>query len=227
MTSMTDFPRTDEQVKADVVSELRWDTRLDASKIQVLVDDGAVMLTGTVPTLSAVGAASTDAWSVLGVTRVDNQVTVELPEVPTAPGDGTICSNAESTLEWNPDIDSGTIQVAVSAGVITLTGSVPTHWEKERAEEVVSGLRGVVSVTNELAVVPTTSFSDEAIAQDVVAALGRSVLVEAGQVDVTVSGGVVRLKGSVPSAAARNAAYRAASRSAGVLNVLNDLVVSP
>ncbi len=227
MTPTTNTIRTDEEIKTDVVEELRWDTRVDASKVQVTVDGGVVTLSGTVPTYGARIAAATDTWSVLGVVRVDNNLTVELPTVPPIPSDDTIRSNAESSLEWNPDVDATNISVEVTAGAVTLRGTVPTHWEKTRAEDVVETLRGVVSVTNELAVVPTESFSDEAIAEDIVSAMERSVLVDAGRVDVTVSDGIVTLKGTVPSASARRAAYRAASRTAGVVNVRNELVVSP
>ena len=88
-------------------------------------------------------------------------------------------------------------------------------------------LRGVIYVKNELAVVPSAEISDEIIAEDVVDALERSVLVNAEAVDVSVNRGTVTLEGSVPSAAARMAAFRVASRTAGVLFVQNNLMVRP
>ncbi len=227
MTPTTNILRTDEEIKATVVDELRWDTRVDAAKIAVLVEGGFVTLKGTVPTYGASVAAETDAWDVLGVLGVDNQLTVELASVPPIPNDATIRSNAERTLEWNPDIDSLNIRVAVNEGLVTLTGTVPTHWEKIEAEELVRILRGVISVKNELAVVPTMDISDEIIAEDVVDALERSTLVAADKVDVTVNRGTVTLSGSVPTAAARIAAYRAANRTAGVVHVQNNLVLKP
>lgn len=227
MSPTTNLTKSDESIKADIVAQLRWDTSVDASKVQVRVENGVATLTGSVPTFGARGAASADAWFVQGVTRVDNQLKVEFAPGPPPPPDDVILSNAENTLDWNPDIDASNIKLAVEAGVITLTGTVPTHWEKMTAAELVGGLRGVLSVINELAVVPSEELADEAIAEDIVLVLDRSTLVDAGRVDVTVSNGIVTLTGVVPSAPAQEAAFRAASRTAGVVDVRNDLVITP
>ena len=223
----TNFIRTDEEIKTSVVNELNWDNLVDASKIMVQVNNGIVTLTGTVPTYRARSAAGTDAMNVLGVLGVENMLTVELPGTPLIPSDATIQNNAENTLEWNAVIDASNIGIEVNAGVVTLTGTVPTHWEKTEAEDLVADLRGVIYVKNELAVVPSAEISDEIIAEDVVDALERSVLVNAEAVDVSVNRGTVTLEGSVPSAAARMAAFRVASRTAGVLFVQNNLMVRP
>ena len=45
------------------------------------------------------------------------------------------------------------IDVLDTNGIITLTGIVPTVAARERAEEIVRGMEGVVSVINELDVV--------------------------------------------------------------------------
>jgi osmotically-inducible protein OsmY len=218
--------RTDEQIKADVVNELQWDARVDAAKVQVLVEDGTVTLTGKVPTASTRVAAATDAWAVLGVVNVENEMVVELPPEPPAPSGDSIRSTAEDMLVWNADLDASDVSVSFHAGTVTLVGTVPTHWGKDLAEELVGNVRGVLAVNNELAVVPTQDVLDEVVAENVVGALERSALVNAGQIDVTVSDGNVTLRGKVPSAAARFAAYRAASRTSSVKDVRNELLVA-
>ena len=40
---------TDEDIKKDVVDELDWDSRIDASDIFVEVENGEVLLSGTAP----------------------------------------------------------------------------------------------------------------------------------------------------------------------------------
>jgi osmotically-inducible protein OsmY len=104
-------------------------------------------------------------------------------------------------------------------------GTVPTHRDRTDAEAVVGRLRGVRAVTNELTVILTESHSDETIAADIVSALKRSALVDAGRVDVTVSDGTVTLEGKVRTAAAKSAAYRAADRTAGVIRVADKLTL--
>jgi osmotically-inducible protein OsmY len=215
--------KTDEKIKVDVVDELHWDTRVDASDTKVRVDNGVVTLTGKVPTFGTRTAASEDAWSISGVRQVENRLEVELPEVHPTPRDEEVRSTAESLLAWNPDIDSSNVDIDVEAGIVTLTGTTPTHWEKTRAEDLVTGLRGVLGVRNELAVVPSRSFTDETIAEDIVQAMDRNLLVDPSQVDVTVTDGIVSLHGDVPSVAARTAAYQAASRTPGVVDVDNEL----
>jgi len=227
MAPTTNVFRTDEETKIAVANELRWDSRIDASKVSVEVNDGIILLTGTVPSYGALIAAGTDAWKITGVQGVDNQLTVRLPDVPPIPSDSTIQSNAERTLEWNPDIDAVNIRVFVNEGLITLTGTVPTHWEKTKSEELAGTLAGVISVKNELAVVPTEDVPDEIVAEEIVDALNRSVLVESEKIDVTVNRGIVTLKGTVPTAAVRLAAYRTASHTAGVVSVEDDLIVGP
>lgn len=41
--------RADEEIKRDLVDELYWDYRVDASNVKAEVSDGKVRLTGTVP----------------------------------------------------------------------------------------------------------------------------------------------------------------------------------
>lgn len=58
--------RTEEQIKRDVVDQLFWDIRVDASDVTVEVSNGTVTLRGTVPTYLAAKAAIDDSWCVLG-----------------------------------------------------------------------------------------------------------------------------------------------------------------
>ncbi len=226
MSPAADIVKSDEEIKTDVTAELSWDSRVDASGVDVHVENGVVTLTGTAPTMGAKAGAGADAWAVRGVTRVENRIGVELPATPPPPTDDTIRQSARNALQWNPDLDASGIRATVDRGAVTLSGSVPSHWQKGLADDVVAGLRGVISVLNKLAVTPTERFADEVVGRDVVDALERSGVVDADAVDVTVTDGSVSLKGTVPSVAAREAAFRAADRTAGVVNVQNDLVAS-
>ncbi|MDT8408447.1 MAG: BON domain-containing protein [Wenzhouxiangellaceae bacterium] len=223
----TRIPMSDEEISTAVADELSWDSRVDASGIQVEVSDGIVTLSGSVPSQTDRTAASADAWGVAGVKQVSNLLAVKLPSEPPIPNDSVIRGNAENTLEWNPNIEAGDIGVSVDAGIVKLFGSVPTHWEKTEAETLVEALHGVTLVENELAVVPTREISDELIADDVIRALDRSAMVDVGAIDVTVRDGRVTLNGEVLNAAARMAAFRAASRTSGVISVENNLGVLP
>ena len=70
--------KTDAQLKDDVTEELRWDPQIsDADAIGVGVKDGAVILSGHVPSYAEKLAAAQAAERVNGVKAVANDLKVE------------------------------------------------------------------------------------------------------------------------------------------------------
>lgn len=55
--------------------------------------------------------------------------------------DTTLRQNVLDELEFEPSIDAANIGVAVDDGIVTLTGHVPTYWQKTTAENVSVGSR--------------------------------------------------------------------------------------
>jgi osmotically-inducible protein OsmY len=218
--------RTDQAIKKDLIDELYWDYRVDASDVKAEVSDGKVTLTGTVPSYSARSAAAAAAWGIDGITGVTNLLTVRFPPAYVIPTDAEIKTSAERTLAWNSDVYSTDIDVTVSGGVVRLEGTVDAYWKRWKAEDLVSNLSGVVDVENHLAVVPSESFVDKDIAQDIESALERNQYVDAENVTVKVEDGKVTLTGTVSSYYARGTAYDAAAFTLGVLQVDNHIVVT-
>ncbi len=219
--------RTKDQIINDVKDQLVWDAQVDSTDITVSANAaGQVTLEGTVPSFSAKRAAEADAWSVWGVTAVDNQLAVSYPATGGVLTDTEIESSVANVLLWNPAIDSTDINVSAEAGVVTLEGTVDSFWKKVRAEELTSDVIGVLNVVNQLAVVPTEDFIDKDIATDVVDSLKRKVAVNPEDVNVRVSNGVVTISGSVPSFNAWSAAYDSARYTAGVVDVVDQLTIT-
>jgi osmotically-inducible protein OsmY len=218
--------RTDEQIKQDVVKELMWDYRVNAADISVNVSNGVVTLTGSVPSYTERNFATSDAWGIAGVKDVNNMLTVSFPATVTVPSDAQIESSIDSTLTWNPDVNSVNIDAAVVNGTVTLEGTVENYWQKWKAEDLVSDLSGVIAVENHLTVVPTEDFVDQDIAEDIEAALERNLYVESESVTVKVENGEATLTGTLPSDYARQRAYSAAANTLGVVNVNNNIVVA-
>jgi osmotically-inducible protein OsmY len=214
--------RNSEDIKKDVVDQLYWDGRVDASDVQVEVSGERVTLTGTVPSLGAREAADEDTWAIEGANAVDNQLAIKFPGAA-PPSDETLTAKLADTLLWHPDIDSSDITPSANAGWVSLKGSVGSYWQKMLAQELVSSLGGVVGVQNELAVVPTGDVTDQSIADAVVAALERNAYVDPDRINVEVEDGVVTLSGRVPDVMAYRAAYDAARYTVGVVNVSNNL----
>jgi len=215
-----------EEIRRKVLDHLYWDSRIDASGIQISVAGQTVHLTGTVPAFSDREHAGSDALMTPGVAAVVNDLQVRFPGVYRAPGDQVIKSNIENTYRWNSDINSTGIQVAVDGGVVLLRGSVDAYWEKERAGQLARDTAGVTGVVNLLAVVPAETYKDEVIANDLISALDRNTAIDMSRIEVKVISGEVTLSGTVPDRSARNAAQNIAAFTSGVIKVINDLKIS-
>lgn len=215
-----------EEIKKNIVDQLFWDARVDASSISVGFSDGTVILNGNVPSYLARGAAEEDVWAIPGVSSVQNNISVNLPSIHKLPSDVEIKNVLTSILQWDPDIEPSDVLITVENGIITLDGSVPAYWQKVRVEELAAEIDGVVSLHDRLTVVPTRHYVDELIARDVAAALDRSAGININTVDVQVSDGSVVLSGSVSNHVAFKTAENCAKFTDGVIEVINNLIIT-
>ena len=87
--------------------------------------------------------------------------------------DFQIKNDVSEAILWDPTITSTSIVVAVSDGVVTLSGSVPYYSEKGAAEKATRHVSGVKAIAEELDVNLQGSHQrrDEDLAQSVVNAL--------------------------------------------------------
>jgi osmotically-inducible protein OsmY len=218
---------SDEEIKKRIVDELYWDTRVDASKVEVRVDGGKVTLSGNVPNYNAKLRAETDAYAVRDVIWVENRITVTYPPTITIPSDENIRRSVIRNLSEDPDLERTDIRVSTRDGIVTLEGSVDAYWKKWEAEYTTCNVRGVCDIVNKVTVVPTMQISDRVIAEDVRAAIERRRNVNIEDLDIRVENGVVTLSGTVPDWDARRAAINAAEFTKGVIDVLDELTIQP
>ena len=132
-------------------------------------------------------------------------------------------------LEWDPMIREKEIGVAVSDGVVTLSGSVASYAEKFAVERGIERIAGVKAVANELEVrLPSASFrTDTDIAHKVVEALQWDVLVPDQKILARVTDGWVTLEGEVEWDYQKQAALKAIRNLTGVRGVRNLIKVTP
>ena len=215
-----------ERIKKDVVDQLYWDSRIDASDIKIAVEDRDVIMSGAVPSRMAQLAAQEDALSVAGVRGVVNELEIRYADRP-LPADRTIADNVKAMIGWNAELADSKIKVSARAGKVTLEGTVDTVWKRLRAQDLAAEVEGVVDVENALTVVPTEDMVDEVIAEEILAAVKRNRLLDSETINVEVDGGMVTLSGTVDSWEARERANQAALYTFGVRDVTNNIVVRP
>jgi osmotically-inducible protein OsmY len=215
----------DEQIKKAIVDTLYWDSRVDASGIQVEVKDGLVTLGGTVPSYGIKEAALFATWKIPGVKQVNNSSSVKFPSSAKILTDSQIEESINKQLEWNDSTSRENIQVRVNKGEVTLEGYVDAYWKIARAHQLASDVIGVTEVDNKITVVPTEEITDQVIATDIINAIDRSFLLNTEDIDIKVKSGVVTLSGDLPTRALCDVALEFAYNTHGVRNVKNRLHV--
>lgn len=217
--------KTDEFIKQEVIDHLTWDTSVNANDVFVSVADGIVQLSGVVPTHSAKIAAEKNAYRVADVLRVENMIEVEFPAGIKIPGDTEITNMIDSKFLWNDQIDATNIDVKTLNGIVTLTGSVNSYWEKNLTTDIALATTGVLQVDNNLIVRVEKTLADLDIEDDIKKAFRRNVLIDADKIDVSVSNGIAHLTGIVPVYSMKEEAFDTAMLTAGVLDVVDDIII--
>src|SRR5437870_12616092 len=144
--------RTDEELKKEVLAELKWDAQIQPNEIGVSVKDGVVTLTGWVDSYLKKWSAEDAAHKVTGVKAVANDIEIKLATERT---DSDIAEAAVHALEWDAGVPSDRVKATVSKGWVTLKGEVEWQYQKQDAEQVVRRLTGVMGVTNLITVKPS------------------------------------------------------------------------
>src|SRR5215469_8448979 len=139
--------RTDEEIQADVLEELKWDSRVQPNEVGVVVKDGVVTLTGWVDSYMKKIAAEEAAHRVRGVKAVANDIEVRLPGSAERT-DADLAKAVLNALKWEADIPAGKLDVTVSQGWVTLKGEVEYVFQVRDAERAVRRHAGVKGVTN-------------------------------------------------------------------------------
>jgi osmotically-inducible protein OsmY len=216
--------RTDEEIRSEVIQELKWDPRVQSNEIGVAVKDGVVTLTGWVDSYLKKIAAEEAAHRVPHVKAVANDIEVRLPGFAERT-DADLATAVVNALKWDAAIPTDKVDVTVSQGWVTLKGEVEYYFQKIDAEHSVRRISGVKGVTNLIMVKPHPLPSD--LKQSIEKALIRNAETDAKHITVEVQGSKVILRGTVRSYAEKQAAEDTAWSAPGVTEVDNRIVVSP
>jgi osmotically-inducible protein OsmY len=203
--------KSDAEVKDAVKDAFGYDPRISRFDIGVAVDNGTVTLTGKVDNLEAKKVTEQNARNTRGVWLVKNQIKVRPGigphSMPRPDVDAELARQVRIALLRNPNLYQHEISVTVLNRGVRLSGTVYTDFEKSLAEDVVSRVKGVTIVLNNLTVKRSwTPKEDWVIQQDITDELWWSPFVDENNVTVTVTDGVATLVGVVDTLRERRAA---------------------
>ena len=223
---------------------------LNPFTIDVDVENGSAKLTGKVETDVERDLAEQIALGIEGVTKVDNQLTLD-PNLEgqnrTTPGkesslsqrfdDATLVATVKSKLLWNSNTEGLDINVNADNGTVSLVGTAQSAEAKDLAGRLAANTDGVREVKNQLSVSGTPSsaakaqntaddagavISDAWITSKVKSSFFYSRNLDGLDISVETQKGMVSLSGSVQSKAEKQLAIETARNIRGVRGVSAD-----
>ncbi|MDQ1461592.1 MAG: hypothetical protein QOI08_3076 [Actinomycetota bacterium] len=135
-----------------VVAELRWDPTFDYAAIIVSACDGEITLRGTVGSLDEKLEATTAAERVYGVRSVNNDLIATRLSARER-DDADLRGDVLNALVLDPLIPA-TIDAQVDAGLVTLTGSAQSQYQRDEAVFIASHAAGALEVFDRIELKP-------------------------------------------------------------------------
>lgn len=214
--------RSDWDIRADVLSELAWESAVEESQIGVQVVDGVVILGGIVPSAAIAAAARVAAHRAPGVQDVLSQLVVGSAQGG-MPDDLTIARRVRRALVATPQAEPDLVRTTTSDGIVSLTGVVHSDHARQLAGQVVGQVAGVKAVHNAMTVDPRAA---RLVMQEAVdRVLQRHASRLGSRPVVSIDDGRVHIAGAVASAEDRRAILAALRHLPGVEVIEEQLVV--
>ena len=222
--------RSDQEIKNDVVAKLGRDVYLESLPIAVAVKNGMVTLTGTVGSAYESSRAYDAVRWISHVKGLENKLKVDswrdhgTRTKKSIPSDSELRDAVRNELKADSRVNTADIEVAVSYGSVTLTGTVYSHKEKKTAEQDVRDVIGVAWVSNKL-FPRVDERANWVVKDDVAFNLNTDATTEGFDIGVKVKDGIVTLSGTVNTWYEKSHAGDVSSRIKGVRDVINRLGV--
>ncbi|QYF73151.1 BON domain-containing protein [Cryobacterium sp. PAMC25264] len=220
--TITTAVRKDHELQTSVQDELEWDPSLNAARIGVAVDDGAVLLSGQVGNYLEKVQANRAALRVRGVGTVVNDLVVHNPS--TAPTEIDLAKSITEALRWSANVPDS-VKAEVHGNTVTLLGDVQWNFERNGARRAIEWVHGVDHIDNRITLRARPT-ADDAAAR-IRAALVRNAALDADKIQVQIEGNHATLTGSVQSWAERHEAEAAAWSSPHITQLKNEILVKP
>ena len=146
---ITDVGRSDSSLEGEVARRLRDMPSFSDSDLEVRVDHGVAVMTGTVEEARLRLVAHDKMTEIPGITDVEDRLTVPSRDPATVEDAVRMRLGPRSLNKIY-----GRFEVRLDAGVVTLTGAVRTPFTRWQAEREALSVDGVQRVVNQLAIIP-------------------------------------------------------------------------
>ena len=218
-----------------VRTALKLSKHVSPFDIDVKTKQGAVNLSGQVPSEEVKAMAGVIAQDTSGVKELHNNLVVdpgtrpnpEASRLTERVADLEIKSIVEDTLRKNPELKDRPIELVVRERKVSLNGVVDTESQKNLAQQIAWGVQGVVAVANNLSVTtPTNAAPEDKLAKRVEFELYSTKAFSLNTLQIHSLDGTVTLAGSVSTRAEKLLAEKITQTVSGVKKVVNNLTVT-
>ena len=143
----SDQQKSDSVIAAEVLAALKFNLEVPEEEIQIQVENGWVILEGTVKRNAQKQAAPKCIEHIAGIKAIANHIVIK-----SATADEVEKLGIQDALIRNWAIDEQYIKVSVFENTVTLSGTVHSIFQKDEAERMAWNAPGVWSVHNELVI---------------------------------------------------------------------------
>lgn len=221
-------PRLSDTTIKSIVEYRLHETGLQRdNKVQVMVDDHVVTLSGVVQSMYEKRRAEQIARSAPDVSGVENKLKVEGGRE----SQQDIANDVTRSIRSHAFFDVfDWVEGDVRDGIVTLRGAVREPWRRKEYERLAESAPGVVEVKNEIEVLPNSSFDDQIRVAAAQAIYGDSRFVRYANrslppIHIIVNKGKVFLKGAVANQIDKQLAETLVRTQVLSFEVVNELTV--
>jgi len=215
--------RNEEQLEREIMQRLTWDDRIDETQIKVIISNRTATLKGCVSTYPEKILAEIETQFIPEIESVVNEIEIKFPESYGRIEDKEVEEAVFCLLNANSEIATDNIKVSIENGKVELQGNVNSYWKKDKIRKIASQVKGVISVSDKIKVVPEEETKDSEIRESIITLMNKSVHIDADKVQLEVMNGIVELSGILPSMSMYNAVMKLVKSTKGVIEIRNDL----
>lgn len=186
---------SDAKITEAVNAQFATSNAVPAENIKVSTNEGVVRLTGSTTNLLAKREATTLTQNIHGVLSVINNV-----KVASDRPDDAIETDVNQALSTDPATEALEISISVQNGLVRLKGVVDSWQEKQLAETIAAGVKGVTGIKNTILVQRNPTRTAENIKREVETTLMMNSQIRGDRIKVSVDSSRVTLSGAVGSA---------------------------